>query len=151
VDAAERPSDYDFQRVGRTPTSFELPPGSYWLEVESPSITRGSLLVKMDRQAKKLRVRGGSSTARSFSTLTLALGATALVAATAIAASSAFGEANFDRAKVVIPLYVGGGVFLGGGVALYFASRTRLDEVKADDHTERAARASWSGSMVYRF
>jgi hypothetical protein len=150
--AAERPSDYDFREVGRTPITFELPPGSYWLDVEGPKVTRGSLSVRMGREAKALRVRGGSSAARSWSTLTLALGATALVAATAILGSSAFGDANFDRAKVVIPLYVGGGVLLGGGVALYVASRTQVGEARAGhDEAERKAGSAWRAGIAFRF
>jgi hypothetical protein len=144
VDLLERPSDYDFVKVGKTPVTFQLPPGNYWLEVESPDVTRGSLLLRVDQQPKHLMVHTGSSGMGDLATLTLALGATAVLAATVILASGSSAKTDFDKAKIVIPLYIGGGVLLGGGVGLYFASRTNVKEPESATTAWR----TWPGVLV---
>jgi hypothetical protein len=144
VDLLGRPSDYEFVKVGKTPITFELPPGNYWLEAESPDVTRGSLLVRMDREPKHLEVHTGSSGLGDMATLTLALGATAVLAATVILASGSSGKSSFDKGKVVIPLYIGGGVLLGSGIGLYFASRTSV----MDPGPEKTAFRSWPEPLL---
>jgi hypothetical protein len=144
IDLTGRPTDYDFVKVGKTPVTFQLPQGNYWVEVESPDVTRGSLLLRVDQTPKHLEVHTGSSGMGDLATLTLALGATAVLAATVILASGSTGKTDFDKGRIVIPLYVAGGVLLGGGIGLYFGSRTSVKEPEAATTAWR----TWPGVLV---
>lgn len=128
VDRRYRPADHQFARVGKTPIVFELPEGeNFWLEVESPQTSRGAILLRMDGTPKHLQVRPGSSDMGDLSSLTLAVGAAAVVAATAILISGTGADGGLDKSKVVVPLYAAGGALVAGGIALYFASSTHVD------------------------
>ena len=136
VDRRYRPLDREFVKVGKTPIVFELPAGqNFWLEVESRETTRGEILLRMARAPKHLQVRPGSSDMSDLGSLTLAVGASAVVAATAILISGTSAGGGLDKPKVVIPLFAVGGVLTGGGIALYFVSRTHVD-----DASEQSAR-----------
>ena len=129
VDVKYRPSDYEFIKIGKTPLTFELPPNeNYWLEVEAPAVTRAGMLFRMGPKRRHLLVRPGSSDMADFGSLTLAIGGLAVVAATVILVSGTSGESGIDKATILIPLYAGGGLLLGGGIGLYFASRTDLED-----------------------
>jgi hypothetical protein len=144
IDLTDRPTDYDFVKVGKTPITFQLPQGNYFLEVESPDVTRGSLLLRVDQTPKHLMVHTGSSGMGDLATLTLAVGAAMVLAATVVLASGSTGKTDFDKGKIVIPLYIGGGVLLGGGIGLYFGSRTNVKEPESATTAWR----TWPGVLV---
>ena len=129
ADLEYRPADWEFVKIGRTPLTFELPPQeNYWLEVESPEVTRGSLLLRVDREPKRLLVRAGSSDMGSLGSLSLAVGGLVVVAATAILISGTSGESGIDKPQILIPMYAAGAALLAGGVGLYFASQTDVED-----------------------
>jgi hypothetical protein len=129
ADLKYRPADWEFIKIGQTPITFDLPPQeNYWLEVESPEVTRGALLLRVDREPKHLLVRAGSSDMGSFGSLTLGLGGLAVAVATVILISGTGGESGIDKPKVLIPLYAAGGALVAGGIGLYFASQTDVED-----------------------
>jgi len=134
ADLKYRPAEWEFVKIGKTPLTFELPPEeNYWLEVESPEVTRGSLLLRVDRQPKHLLVRAGSSDLGNLGSLTLAVGGLAAVVATVILISGTSGESGIDKPKILIPMYAAGAALVAGGIGLYFASRTDVEDPSRPD------------------
>ena len=147
VDLRYRPPDHEFVKIGRTPLTFELPPNeNFWLEVESPEVTRGGLLLRMGSEPKHLLVRTGSADMADLGSLSLAIGGLAVAVATVILVSGASGESRIDKPAIVIPLYAAGGALVAGGIALYFASRTDVED-PADKTAFRALERPRSGAL----
>jgi hypothetical protein len=123
-----RPSYPDpFVKLGRTPLATQLAPGTYTVTVESPEITPGSGVFQVGPDPVHVRVRAGSSGARSLGTLVLAIGAAALLSALAVEASYSQAPSGISKSKIAIPLFVAGGVGVGGGLALYLTSGTTVE------------------------
>jgi hypothetical protein len=148
VELKYRPPDWEFVKLGRTPLTFELPPEeNYWLEVESSEVTRGSLLLRVDRQPKHLLVRAGSSDLGSLASLTLAVGGLAVAVATVILISGTGGESGIDKPKIVIPMYVAGGALIAGGIGLYFASQTDVEDPSRPEAAAGPCQAPRTGRL----
>lgn len=134
----ERPTDYDFVKVGMTPLVFELPPGGYYVEVENDTVTRGHLALRVGQRKQFVQVHTGSSSMGDLSTLALGIGIACVLAATVILVSTSSGPSGIQKSKFTIPLYASGGALSVGGLALYFASRTNLE---AEPQASAALRA----------
>jgi hypothetical protein len=135
----QAPSVYDFVKTGRTPLTIQLPPGSYYLDAEADGVTRGGLLLRVGTHRRYVQIHTGSSSMSGLSTLTLAVGAACVLAATVILVSVSSGPSALKKSKFTIPLYASGGALLAGGVALYFASRTNIDDVTSENPALRPA------------
>jgi hypothetical protein len=124
-----RPSYPDpFVKIGRTPIMTKLAPGTYTVTAESPDITSGSTVFQVGTEPVHVRVRAGSSDMRTMGTLVLAVGITSLLAA--IVAEVSYTQASpkdISKSTIVVPLFVVGGVGLGGGLALVLASGTTIE------------------------
>lgn len=120
-----RPSFPDpFVKVGRTPLTIELPSGVYTVIVEGESTTTGSTVFEVRNMPAQVRVKGGSSSLRELSTWTMAFGVAALLAAGVIEVSQTKADDSSTKHKFSIPLAIGGGVALGGGLVMVLVSRT---------------------------
>lgn len=135
------PSVYDFVKTGKTPLTIELPPGSYDLEAESDDATRGSLRLHVGQRRRYVQIHAGSRAMAGLSTLALAVGAACALAATVIWVSTSGGPSTLNKSKFTIPLYASGGALLVGGLALYFASRTNIDDVTRENSASHRAMA----------
>lgn len=122
------PTNSDFVKVGRTPVSFQLPPGSYQIEVEGPGISNTALIFEMRNEPRRLLARPGSEGMSVTGTLLLAAGVTGLLGATAILISGSKAPSNFNKTSVLVPMYAAGGVLLGAGIGMTIAGKTNLDE-----------------------
>ena len=60
--------------------------------------------------------------------LSLAVGGLAVAVATAILISGTSGESGIDKPKILIPMYAAGGALVAGGIGLYFASQTDVED-----------------------
>jgi hypothetical protein len=131
-----RPSYPDpFVKLGRTPMTTKLAPGTYTVTAESPDITSGSAVFQVGTQPVHVRVKTGSSDMRTTGTLVLAAGIVSLLAAILVEATySPTLQGDIPKAKIAVPLFVVGGVGIGGGLALYFSSGTTIEQdgVKPD-------------------
>jgi hypothetical protein len=123
-----RPSYPDpIVKMGRTPLATKLAPGTYTVTAESPDITNGSAVFQVGTQPVHVRVRTGSSDMRTMGTLVLAVGIASLLAAIAVEVSYSQAPTAISKSKIAVPLFVVGGVGLGAGLALYFASGTTIE------------------------
>lgn len=139
VDLRYRPTDYDFVKVGKAPLEFVLPPGeNYILEVESPEVTRGSLLLRVDSEPKRIEVAPGRAGLHDLGTLSLAAGLTAVLGGAIVYASGTKNQGDFKESVVAIPLLAVGGVGVGLGSIAYATSRTRVTEVSGGLESARA-------------
>ena len=134
VSDSEKTFPDPFVKLGRTPFSVKLAPGTYTMSVESPDISTASTVFEVGSQPVHVRVKGGGAEARSLGTLLIALGAAGALAAIAIEASYSEKPDGFSKSKIAIPLFIVGGVGLAAGLTVYFTSGTTIDQdgLKAD-------------------
>jgi hypothetical protein len=124
-------SNSDFRKIGKSPIEFELPPGSYQLEVEGHGVSREVLVFEMHGEPRRLLVRPGSEGMGVTGTLLLAVGITSILAASAILVSGSKAPSTLDKPAIVIPLYAAGGALTLGGIALKIAADTDIDPQKS--------------------
>jgi hypothetical protein len=123
------PLDSDFTRVGITPVTFQLPPGTYLLEVEGPDVTRGTRLLEMRDTPKRLLANTGSEGLGTAGTLLMGGGIVAILAGTIMAIGGATGQdSDLNKTGTMIPLLAGGAALLGGGITMFLLSRTELED-----------------------
>ncbi len=129
VELRYRPTDYEFVKVGRTPIEFELPPNeNYWLEVESPEVQRGAMVLRVDAEPKRIEVSPGRAGVHDLGTLSLAVGVAAALGGAVVLATGSKANTDFDETLVAAPLLAAGGAGLLLGVVAYRSSRTRLHD-----------------------
>jgi len=126
----EMPPDQAYTKVGRTPLTFQLPPGTYRIDVQGVRSSHESLLFEMRSDSRRLLVRTGSEGMGVTGTLLTAVGVLGVVGATVILVSGTKQAENFNKAAVVVPMYIVGGVLLGVGIGLTVASKTHIDDQK---------------------
>jgi hypothetical protein len=123
-----RPSYPDpFVKIGRTPLATKLAPGTYTVTAESPDITNGSAVVQVGTQPVHVRVRAGSSDMRTMGSLVLGVGIASVLAAIAVEVSYSQTPTGISKSKIAVPLFIVGGVGVGAGLALFFASGTTIE------------------------
>ncbi|MBI3199912.1 MAG: hypothetical protein HYZ29_00130 [Myxococcales bacterium] len=125
--AALPPSDSDFVKVGKTPLTLQLPPGSYRIEVEGVEISNEAMLIEMRSDPRRIKVRTGSEGLATTGTLFMGLGILGVVGATAILASGSKAPSGLDKAGVLIPMYAAGAVCFGGGLAMSMVGSSKLE------------------------
>ncbi len=123
--------DAEFIKVGKAPLTFQLPPGVYRLDVQGIGISHGSMLLSMRSEPKRLLVRTGSEGLGDTGTLFIAVGITAILAATGILISGSKAPSSLDKSAVLIPVYAAGGVLLGSGIGMTIAASTNIDDRSA--------------------
>jgi len=141
--ATAAPADSDFVKLGKTPLGFQLPPGSYRIEVEGVEISNESMLFEMRSEPRRLKVRTGSEGLGTTGTLLMAVGVLGIVGATAILVSGSQAPSKLDKASVLIPMYAAGAVCFGGGLAMSMAGSTKLEDVRSNSRA--AVRGAWLG------
>ncbi len=130
----EPPELHRFVKIGKTPLDVHLPRGLYTVEVESPETTTAATTIEMGDHPKHLVARTGSAELNVIGTFTTALGITAaLTGVVVIAAFTSEPSLESKEARVGIPLLVGGLAFTAGGVAMYLASTTTLEDATPRD------------------
>lgn len=148
---APDPIDGDFVKIGKTPIEFQLPPGSYQIEVQGHGISHEVLLFEMHGEPRRLLVSPGNEGMGVVGTLFLGVGITAILAATAILVSGSRAPQKLDKPAVVIPLYAAGGVLFGAGVGFRIASDTDIDEQKHPSRRAPRARPELGLSACFTF
>ena len=98
--------------------------------VEGVEVSNESLLLEMRAEPRRLKVRTGSEGLGTTGTLLMAVGILGVVGATAILVSGSKAPSKLDKASVLIPMYAGGAVCFGGGLAMSIAGSTKLDDAK---------------------
>lgn len=121
------PSDYDFKRVGVAPASFQLPPGNYVLEVEDEGVTSQDMNLAVGTDPVHVQIRTGSSDMAMVGSLTLGIGILCVLTGAGLLISGSSAPSSLDKSRIAIPLFAGGGALVGGGIGLYFASRTSVE------------------------
>jgi hypothetical protein len=128
--AAGPPPDTDFVKIGKTPIEFQLPPGSYQIEVQGHGVSHESMLFEMHAEPRRLLVKTGSEGLGIAGTLCLGVGITAVLAATAILISGSKSPQKLDKPAIVIPMYAAGGVLTGMGIGFQLAADTDIEQQK---------------------
>lgn len=113
-----------FTKIGRVPTAVQLPPGTYTLLVEGDTITGGSTVFEVRDAPRSVRVQAGSGGLRELSGWMIAIGAAAALASGVLYVSGTKNDEEDRKNSIALPLAIGGGVLLGGGVSLYLVSGT---------------------------
>ena len=134
-------ADTDFVKVGKTPITFQLPPGSYRIEVEGIDVSNQGMLLEMRSEPKRLTVKTGSEGMGTTGTLLTAVGILGVLAATVILVSGSKAPSKLDKTTVLVPMYIAGGVLLGAGIGMTIASQTKLEEQKS----ATPPRTAWIG------
>jgi hypothetical protein len=121
--------DSDFTRVGITPVTFQLPAGIYLLEAEGPDVSRGTRLLEMRDAPRRLLVETGSEGLGTAGTLLSGIGIVSILAGTVMAVGGATGQdSDLHKTTTMIPLFAGGAVALGSGIAMFVLSRTDIED-----------------------
>jgi hypothetical protein len=121
--------DSEFTRVGITPVTFQLPPGTYLLEAEGPDVSRGTRLLEMRDAPKRLMVDTGSEGLGTAGTLLSGIGIVAILAGTVMAVGGATGQdSDLHKTSTMIPLFAGGAAALGAGITMFVLSRTDIED-----------------------
>lgn len=141
--AVQAPGDSDFVKVGKTPITLELPPGSYRIEVEGVEISNEGMLFEMRAEPRHIKVRTGSEGLGTTGTLLMGVGVLAVVGATAILVSGSKAPSKLDKTAVLVPMYLGGALCFGGGLALSMAGSTKLEDQRPVQPA--AVRGAWLG------
>lgn len=136
-------ADSDFVKLGKTPLGFQLPPGTYRIEVEGVDISNEGLLFEMRGEPRRLKVRTGSEGLGATGTLLMAVGVLGVVGATAILVSGSRAPSKLDKASVLIPMYAAGAICFGGGLAMSMAGSTKLEDERPTSRPP--ARGAWLG------
>jgi hypothetical protein len=137
------PGDGDFVKLGRTPMTFQLPPGTYRIEVEGVEISNQGLNFDMRTEPRSLEVRTGSEGLSTTGTLFMAVGVLGVLGATAILVSGSRAPSKLDKASVIIPMYAAGAVCFGGGLAMTLAGGTSLEDRKLP--SGKGSQGAWLG------
>lgn len=114
-------------KVGRTPISFQLPPGTYRIEVEAPGISNNGIVLEMRGEPRRVSAHPGSEGLGTTGTLFTAVGVLGILGATAILVSGSKAPSNFNKTSVLIPMYAAGAVLLGAGIGMSIAAKTDID------------------------
>ncbi len=117
-----------FVKLGRTPLSVKLAPGVYTVTVESPDISTQSTVFAVGSQPVHVRVRSGSAGAHGVGTLLLAIGAASVLAGLAIELSHSEAADGISKSKIAVPLFIAGGVGVAGGLTIWLASGTTIEQ-----------------------
>jgi hypothetical protein len=142
------PLDTDFVKLGKTPIEFQLPPGSYQIDVDGHGVSHESLRFEMRTEPRRLMVDTGAEGLGIVGTLCLAVGVTAVLAATAILVSGSKSAEKLDKPAIVIPMYAAGGLLAAMGIGFQIAADTDIDEPKAP---RRSARLTPGVTAFWRF
>jgi hypothetical protein len=120
-----------FKKVGRTPVTVGLLPGTYTVNVESRDIPVASTVLRVGDTPVTLRVRGGNDGLRTMSTLLLAASATAVLAGIVVEASYSQAPNGISKSAIAIPLFVGGGLGLGAGLTCWLFAKPAFEQTRA--------------------
>jgi hypothetical protein len=126
----DMPPDSAYSKVGRTPTAFELPPGSYRIDVQGVRSSHESLLFEMRSEPRRLLVRTGKEGMSVTGTLLLGIGVLGVLGATVVVLSGTKQAKDINKTAIVVPMYVIGGLAIGAGIGLTLAGRTDIDDQK---------------------
>jgi hypothetical protein len=119
--------DSSFVKVGTTPITIILPPGSYEIDVQGVDISHESMLFEMRGEPRHLLVRTGSEGLGTAGTLLLGAGVIGIVGGFAVLLSgSKYGD--YDKKPILIPMFAGGAVLFGAGLGMTIASQTKVDD-----------------------
>lgn len=144
--AVEAPADSAFIKLGKTPLAFELPPGTFRIEVEGVDIGNEAMLLEMRGDPRRLKVKTGSEGLGTTGTLLMAVGILGVAGATAILISGGRAPSKLDKTAVLVPMYAAGALCFGGGLAMTLAGRTRIDDLRSAPPTPAGPmRGAWLG------
>jgi len=124
VVSTERTYPDPFSKIGRLPTVVQLPAGKYTLLVEGDAISGGSTVFEVGEGPRSVKVEAGSGGLRELSGWMIAIGAAAALAGGVLYASGTKNDAHDRKNSISLPLMIGGGVLVVGGVSLYLVSGT---------------------------
>jgi hypothetical protein len=117
-----------FFKIGRTPITVKVAPGTYTVNVESPETTVATTIVRVGTQPVHVRIRAGSESMRGLGTLLLAGGATAALAGLVLELSYSQAPNGISKSKIAIPLFAIGGAGVAGGLTFYLLSNTSFEQ-----------------------
>jgi hypothetical protein len=120
-----------FKKLGRTPLTVGLRPGTYTVNVESPDIPVASTVLNVGDAPMTIRVRGGNDGLRTLSTFLLAASATAVLVGIVVETSYSQAPNGISKSAIAIPLFVGGGVGLGAGLTCWFFAKPAFEQTRA--------------------
>jgi hypothetical protein len=117
-----------FFKIGRTPITVKVAPGTYTVNVESPDTPVATTIVRVGAQPVHVRVKAGNDGTRGLGTLLLAGGATALLAGLVLELSYSPAPNGISKSKIAIPLFAIGGAGVAGGLTFYLLSGTSFEQ-----------------------
>jgi hypothetical protein len=117
-----------FFKIGRTPITVKIAPGTYTVNVESPDTTVGNTVVRVGAQPVHVRIRAGSDDMCGLGTLLFAGGAAAVLAAVVLELSYSPAPNGISKSKIAVPLFAVGGAGVAGGLTFYLLSGTSFEQ-----------------------
>jgi hypothetical protein len=117
-----------FFKMGRTPFTVKVAPGTYTVNIDSPDTTLATTIVRVGAQPVHVRIRAGSDGMHGLGTLLLAGGATAVLAALVLELSYTPAPNAISKSKIAVPLFAVGGAGVASGLTFYLLSGTSFEQ-----------------------
>lgn len=140
-----------FERVGLTPVTLKLAPGTYTLESSSPTASTGHerFMVEQGRPLS-IDVRSGNAGVRTIGGVLAGLGIVAMLLGVVAIVSFTSNDAHYNRFGIALPLLFAGAGGTGIGVTMAVAGATDV-HVRLQDRPAPARPTSVVPALVWSF
>jgi hypothetical protein len=133
-----------YQDICKAPCSFEMDPGLRELVVYGDGVSGASKKLELKPGPQAFVVKPGSSAAAISGYLLTVLGGVSLVVGVTVLAVD-------SKSSIALPMTIGGGVGLGGGIALWMIGSTSFESDPNASPAQRAASKPLGVSLAGSF
>jgi hypothetical protein len=134
-----------FERIGPTPFTLRLAPGTYTIECSTPTSTTGHQRFMVERGRPLLvDVHPGSAGLKTSGAVILGLGVVATILGIVAIVSFSGNDSHYDRFAVGLPLILGGAGASGVGIVMTSVGATSV-------HVNRQGPGAHSSSVMPAF
>jgi hypothetical protein len=118
-DVPARSEPDPFEKIGLTPVTLKLAPGTYTVETEGPTQSNGHERLVVEHDAPlTVNINPGDSNLKTVGTLLIALGVVSAVLGVVAIVSITKDDSHYDRWGIGLPLSIGGVVGAGVGFGM---------------------------------
>lgn len=142
----------DFTRLGTTPLTAELPPGTYVVEVGGRSVSAETEMLRVGEEPMRIAVAPGNADLSELGSIGLAFGIAAVLTGAGLLIIDATSDTrSVAEGKLGLPLLIAGGVVGLGGLAATVAGDTSIRDPVPLQRPAPRSHTSWSMRLTFRF